>query len=186
MSLREAAKALVESWDRDPQGPWPELEALREALAEAPKAEAEKAEPVAWMHNQRVDCIHNEVKELLQRAGGHLLRPLDKTENYTIPLYAHPPAVLPESVETPNDVPYRHVPPKEVTSTTATFQLTGKMLPRELAAEAELSDEEILALFQGICPWLWFNNDVLAFARAVLAAAREKDESIPRVGPTGR
>lgn len=176
MSLREAAEKALEALEyRQTGDPAPEIperqaiEALREALAEA-----EKAKPVAWMHNQRVDCIHNEVKELLQRAGGHLLRPLDKTENYTIPLYTHPPAALPESVETPNDVPYRHVPPKEVTSTTATFQLTGKMLPRELAAEAELSDEEILALFQGICPWLWFKNDVLAFARAVLAAARGK------------
>jgi hypothetical protein len=34
MSPREAATRLVDSWDRDPQGPWPELEALREALAE--------------------------------------------------------------------------------------------------------------------------------------------------------
>lgn len=71
------------------------IEALRAALAEA---EAPKAEPVAWMHNQRVDCIHNEVKELLKRAGGHLHRPLDKTENYTIPLYTHPPEPVDEEV----------------------------------------------------------------------------------------
>lgn len=71
------------------------LAKIRAALAEA---EAPKAEPVAWMHNQRVDCIHNEVKELLKRAGGHLHRPLDKTENYTIPLYTHPPEPVDEEV----------------------------------------------------------------------------------------
>lgn len=90
------------------------IEALRAALADddlvrtavccyphclkAAEAEAPKAEPVAWMHNQRVDCIHNEVKELLKRAGGHLHRPLDKTENYTIPLYTHPPEPVDEEV----------------------------------------------------------------------------------------
>lgn len=58
-------------------------------------SEMEKVEPVAWMHNLpgRFDVIHTDVKNLLARQaveshqGFH--RPLDKTEHYTIPLYAH-------------------------------------------------------------------------------------------------
>lgn len=52
-------------------------------------------EPVAWMHDSpgRVDVIHAEVKKLLvdsHDAAGHLHRPLDKSEHYTIPLYTAP------------------------------------------------------------------------------------------------
>ncbi|HDQ4479379.1 TPA: hypothetical protein P9G18_000047 [Pseudomonas aeruginosa] len=60
-------------------------------------AELEKQEPVAWMHDQpnRVDVIHRDVKELLQRVPGSnrgIHRPLDVSEHYTIPLYAAPVA----------------------------------------------------------------------------------------------
>ena len=55
------------------------------------------AEPVAWMHDdpKRVDVIRESVRKLLRDSAdsaGHLHRPLDKSERYTIPLYAHPPA----------------------------------------------------------------------------------------------
>ncbi|MCM4075457.1 LysM peptidoglycan-binding domain-containing protein [Pseudomonas aeruginosa] len=60
-------------------------------------AELEKQEPVAWMHDQpnRVDVIHRDVKDLLQRVPGSsrgIHRPLDVSEHYTIPLYAGPVA----------------------------------------------------------------------------------------------
>ncbi|EOF7922092.1 hypothetical protein ACK2M4_007149, partial [Pseudomonas aeruginosa] len=60
-------------------------------------AELERQQPVAWMHDQpnRVDVIHRDVKDLLQRVPGSsrgIHRPLDVSEHYTIPLYAAPPA----------------------------------------------------------------------------------------------
>ncbi|MDI3695905.1 hypothetical protein QK325_31440, partial [Pseudomonas aeruginosa] len=60
-------------------------------------AELERQEPVAWMHDQpnRVDVIHRDVKDLLQRVPGSsrgIHRPLDVSEHYTIPLYAAPVA----------------------------------------------------------------------------------------------
>tara|TARA_R110000868_G_scaffold406944_1_gene687770 strand:- start:443 stop:976 length:534 start_codon:yes stop_codon:yes gene_type:complete len=55
----------------------------------------EQVEPVAWMHDSpgRVDVISAEVKKLLvdsHDTAGHLHRPLDKSEHYTIPLYTAP------------------------------------------------------------------------------------------------
>jgi hypothetical protein len=79
-----------------------EVAALRAELAEL---RALVSEPVAWMHNKRVDVIHTSVKSLLSdfavNSGPEsMLRPIDKQENYTIPLYAHPvpPAAVPEDV----------------------------------------------------------------------------------------
>ena len=51
----------------------------------------QSAQPVAWMHETpgRVDVIHDEVKKLLSAvATDYLHRPIDKSEKYTIPLYA--------------------------------------------------------------------------------------------------
>ena len=51
----------------------------------------QSAQPVAWMHETpgRVDVIHDEVKKLLSAAAtDYLHRPIDKSEKYTIPLYA--------------------------------------------------------------------------------------------------
>lgn len=61
----------------------------------------EQAEPMAWMHDSpgRVDVIHAAVKKLLvdsHDTAGHLHRPLDKSEHYTIPLYATPAMKEPE------------------------------------------------------------------------------------------
>lgn len=66
-------------------------------------AELERQEPVAWMHDQpnRVDVIHRDVKDLLQRVPGSsrgIHRPLDVSEHYTIPLYAAPVAQAQHSV----------------------------------------------------------------------------------------
>ncbi|EOI1568163.1 hypothetical protein ACMGRR_001877 [Pseudomonas aeruginosa] len=66
-------------------------------------AELEKQQPVAWMHDQpnRVDVIHRDVKDLLQRVPGSsrgIYRPLDVSEHYTIPLYAAPVAQAQHSV----------------------------------------------------------------------------------------
>ncbi|EOW3644078.1 hypothetical protein ACOWZD_000944 [Pseudomonas aeruginosa] len=65
--------------------------------------ELERQEPVAWMHDQpnRVDVIHRDVKDLLQRVPGSsrgIYRPLDVSEHYTIPLYAAPVAQAQHSV----------------------------------------------------------------------------------------
>ncbi len=61
--------------------------------------------PVAYMHNKRVDVIHTSVKSLLSdfavNSGPEsMLRPIDKQEHYTIPLYARPvpPAAVPDDV----------------------------------------------------------------------------------------
>jgi hypothetical protein len=67
-----------------------EIERLRARVAEL-----EAQEPVAWMHETRVDVIHDSVKTLLKTlsegAGPESLhRPIDKSERYTIPLYAGP------------------------------------------------------------------------------------------------
>ena len=65
--------------------------------------ELERQQPVAWMHDQpnRVDVIHRDVKDLLQRVPGSsrgIYRPLDVSEHYTIPLYAAPVAQAQHSV----------------------------------------------------------------------------------------
>lgn len=76
-------------------------------------AELERQQPVAWMHDQpnRVDVIHRDVKDLLQRVPGSsrgIHRPLDVSEHYTIPLYAAPVAQaqhsVPEGVTIERDV----------------------------------------------------------------------------------
>ncbi|HCF0295536.1 TPA: hypothetical protein NH680_000783 [Pseudomonas aeruginosa] len=74
---------------------------LKAALARV--AELERQQPVAWMHDQpnRVDVIHRDVKDLLQRVPGSsrgIHRPLDVSEHYTIPLYAAPVAQAQHSV----------------------------------------------------------------------------------------
>lgn len=78
-----------------------EIADLRAALARV--AELERQQPVAWMHDQpnRVDVIHRDVKDLLQRVPGSsrgIYRPLDVSEHYTIPLYAAPVAQAQHSV----------------------------------------------------------------------------------------
>ncbi|HFD6768366.1 TPA: hypothetical protein ACF3MW_004088, partial [Pseudomonas aeruginosa] len=78
------------------------LEQERDAVL-ARVAELERQEPVAWMHDQpnRVDVIHRDVKDLLQRVPGSsrgIHRPLDVSEHYTIPLYAAPVAQAQHSV----------------------------------------------------------------------------------------
>ncbi len=74
-----------------------------EKCPDCAQAEAERPEVVAWMHDQpnRVDVIHRDVKELLQRVPGSnrgIHRPLDVSEHYTIPLYAAPAAQAQHSV----------------------------------------------------------------------------------------
>lgn len=65
--------------------------------------DARAQEPVAYLHNKRVDVIHTSVKSLLSdfavNSGPEsMLRPIDKQEHYTIPLYASPvpPAAVPD------------------------------------------------------------------------------------------
>lgn len=70
--------------------------AVGPSLATAPTTQpAAQQGPVAWLHDdpKRFDVIHAEVKDLLVKsrdAAGYLHRPLDKSEHYTIPLYAQP------------------------------------------------------------------------------------------------
>ncbi|HHK5044496.1 TPA: hypothetical protein ACQT02_002556 [Pseudomonas aeruginosa] len=77
--------------------------AKRLEVALARVAELERQQPVTWMHDQpnRVDVIHRDVKDLLQRVPGSsrgIHRPLDVSEHYTIPLYAAPVAQAQHSV----------------------------------------------------------------------------------------
>lgn len=61
------------------------------AYRNAAQPPQQSAQPVAWMHETpgRVDVIHDEVKKLLSAAAtDYLHRPIDKSEKYTIPLYA--------------------------------------------------------------------------------------------------
>ncbi|CRN74784.1 hypothetical protein PAERUG_P33_London_28_VIM_2_02_12_01016 [Pseudomonas aeruginosa] len=100
-ALRAENAKLSEALDR-----WPLIRdslKLRLADALARVAELERQEPVAWMHDQpnRVDVIHRDVKDLLQRVPGSsrgIHRPLDVSEHYTIPLYAAPVAQAQHSV----------------------------------------------------------------------------------------
>lgn len=86
------AEARVEVEHLRQQTEWLRLSA--KALTIQPDDSALKTwlgEPAAWKHDSptRHDAITSSVKELLQKANsGYLIRPLDKTEHYTIPLYA--------------------------------------------------------------------------------------------------
>ncbi|MDS1045210.1 hypothetical protein QM013_34280 [Pseudomonas aeruginosa] len=109
---------------------WGRCEKERDA-ALARVAELERQQPVAWMHDQpnRVDVIHRDVKDLLQRVPGSsrgIHRPLDVSEHYTIPLYAAPVAQAQHSV------------PEEFIGRLSEFLAqrgaTGKALLRELRA----------------------------------------------------
>ncbi|ENT8442498.1 hypothetical protein ACFGOB_006819, partial [Pseudomonas aeruginosa] len=107
-ALRAKAVQLREAleWRKENQAGQREL--LRSVTAErddalARVAELERQQPVAWMHDQpnRVDVIHRDVKDLLQRVPGSsrgIHRPLDVSEHYTIPLYAAPVAQAQHSV----------------------------------------------------------------------------------------
>lgn len=69
------------------------LESGMRVIRAAPQPDT--VEPVAWMHDERVDVIHDSVKKLLgdyQESPSYLHRKLDRTQHYTIPLYTHPPA----------------------------------------------------------------------------------------------
>lgn len=80
---------------------WHELIEDRDRLA-AELAGLRAQVPVAWMHETRVDVIHESVRTLLKTLSGgagpeSLHRPIDKSERYTIPLYAAPvPAQVPD------------------------------------------------------------------------------------------
>ena len=86
--------------------------AIRELRRERDEArrlldEARAQVPVAYMHNKRADVIHTSVKSLLSdfavNSGPEsMLRPIDKSEHYTILLYAAPVPAQPAAV--PADV----------------------------------------------------------------------------------
>lgn len=100
-ALRAENAKLIEALDECDGDRW-RLRSERDA-ALARVAELERQEPVAWMHDQpnRVDVIHRDVKDLLQRVPGSsrgIHRPLDVSEHYTIPLYAAPVAQAQHSV----------------------------------------------------------------------------------------
>jgi hypothetical protein len=75
--------------------------------ADAALADARAKKPVAYMHNKRADVIHTSVKSLLSdfavNSGPEsMLRPIDKSEHYTIPLYAAP---VPAQPAVPDFIP---------------------------------------------------------------------------------
>ena len=58
--------------------------------------ELEQGEPVAWMHEERVDVIHKDVKALIAHFDtDYMHRPIHKAVRYTIPLYTHPSKTQP-------------------------------------------------------------------------------------------
>lgn len=105
-----------------------QLNAMRKERDESRRMldDARAQEPVAYLHNKRVDVIHTSVKSLLSdfavNSGPEsMLRPIDKSERYTIPLYAAPVPAQPavchecgEPVEIINGerkhIPYRKQP----------------------------------------------------------------------------
>lgn len=98
LAMAEDAAAKGDAASHQCGGMEMEIQELKTKLAEL-----EKQEPVAWMHDQpnRVDVIHRDVKDLLQRVPGSsrgIYRPLDVSEHYTIPLYAAPVAQAQHSV----------------------------------------------------------------------------------------
>ncbi|HFX0996079.1 TPA: hypothetical protein ACIDZ6_000692 [Pseudomonas aeruginosa] len=102
------------------------------AAALARVAEMERQEPVAWMHDQpnRVDVIHRDVKDLLQRVPGSsrgIHRPLDVSEHYTIPLYAAPVAQAQHSVPEEFSFEYRHPNGESHTVTVSRDQVINEM-----------------------------------------------------------
>jgi hypothetical protein len=107
-AIRELRRELAatKQWGADLSN---ELTHRTTKLAEARRLldDARAQKPVAYMHNKRADVIHTSVKSLLSdfavNSGPEsMLRPIDKSEHYTIPLYATPvpaqPAAVPEAV----------------------------------------------------------------------------------------
>jgi argininosuccinate lyase len=111
-------------------------------------------EPVAWMHDRpgRADVIHEAVKKVLRDtcdAAGHLNRPLDKSERYTIPLFTHAAPAQPDHL---NDA----------------VKLVAQPVERQ-----ELSDADILRLRDTIHQRDGGDQWDIAVARAAIAADRE-------------
>ena len=91
-----------------PNCPLCELDRLRAELEAANRLldDARAQVPVAYMHNKRADVIHTSVKSLLldfsvNYGPESMLRPIDKAEHYTIPLYAAPVPAQPEVAQVP-------------------------------------------------------------------------------------
>ena len=110
---------------------WGRCEKERDA-ALARVAELERQQPVAWMHDQpnRVDVIHRDVKDLLQRVPGSsrgIHRPLDVSEHYTIPLYAAPVAQAQHSGPEEFSFEYRHPNGESHTVTVSRDQVISEM-----------------------------------------------------------
>jgi hypothetical protein len=134
-----------------------ELEAENNNLR-AELAELRAQVPVAYMHNKRVDVIHTSVKSLLSdfavNSGPEsMLRPIDKQEHYTIPLYAAPvpaqPAAdvaaiakavrdIPSRIESLGGQRFAYVKLSEVIDTI--YSMAGKhpAVPDDVAKDAAL------------------------------------------------
>lgn len=173
MSLREAAKALIDDYDSieleegSYKVTWPQMEALRDALAEAPKAE-----PVAHMGDLkdkllpcpfcggRPEVTHIEENEDNPNFGGRYIecKSCGACTNLVFACGDDPAPILAEKWNTRA----KHPPAREAESV-VNQQLT-----------TELSDEEIIAIRDEHLPAQGEPFDCIAFARAVLAAARGK------------
>lgn len=173
MSLREAAKALIDDYDSieleegSYKVAWPEMEALRDALAEAPKAE-----PVAHMGDLkdkllpcpfcggRPEVTHIEENEDNPNFGGRYIecKSCGACTNLVFACGDDPAPILAEKWNTRA----KHPPAREAESV-VNQQLT-----------TELSDEEIKRLWIEACDRESSNRIVYSFARDVLAARGKK------------
>ncbi len=173
-----------------------------QAQEELAELRARVSEPVAWMHNKRVDVIHTSVKSLLSdfavNSGPEsMLMPIDKSEHYTIPLYAAPvpaqPAAdvaaiakavrdIPSRIESLGGQRFAYVKLSEVIDTI--YSMAGKhpAVPDDVAKDAMLIYEKALVKLAtlGNEPLLGNSSgnviaqDALAQAAAILAAKENK------------
>jgi len=184
-----------------------EIETLRAQVAalEARLREAGEQVPVAYMHNKRADVIHTSVKSLLSdfavNSGPEsMLRPIDKSEHYTIPLYAAPvpaqPAAdvaaiamavrdIPSRIESLGGQRFAYVKLSEVIDTI--YSVAGK---QPAVPEAVAKDAEAVAYLTELCERIDKHHHVLmsggsakllaTFIRAILSATDtegRKDDS---------
>jgi hypothetical protein len=201
MSLREAATRLVDSWDRDPQGPWPELGALREALAEAPavaltaterqvmhralrrsntKIEAEKAEPAPTVQRESVTDALSIVKTYgpwgpdLNDSHRRQIVLVDEVLRlrHVYELAVRGRAEMREALRQE-----REAEKAEPTFEDPMVESAWKRFTAGLENPSPLTDEEILELWSpslggAVQRPILGRAKILAFARALLAAAR--------------
>ncbi len=204
MSLRKAAEALIASWDADSQGAWPEMEALRAALAETRETIAvphglSKPDAEFWLQHRAeiIAACRSQGYEIVTTAHGTSLRQIERAKAQAD---AEPFAYLVVQAsgyivggwkdrETAEKIAaqqlardkesvvevYLH-PPRRESAVLSDEDTMVERAWKRFQAHVVLTDEQILALWSGSDsrPVLG-KNKVLEFARAVLRATGGKE-----------